>query len=166
MAIKGNNPGNIRRVNGVPWLGEIQPQPWAPGFVTFSNLQYGFRALLKLLQTYITKHGADTVEKIISRWAPPSENNTENYIQFVCTFIKLNRYQKIYSTDTPTLSWIAAAIAEMEHSGQLTNVDYTALNAAAAALPNSPGAGAQTAGASDIGIILLLIGIVLYKLKA
>ena len=47
-------------------------------------MAYGFRAAMVLIRTYIQTYGLNTVSKIISRWAPDIENNTENYIRRVC----------------------------------------------------------------------------------
>ena len=37
---------------------------------------------------YIKRQPADTIEKIVMRWAPPHENNTEAYIKRVCEYMK------------------------------------------------------------------------------
>ena len=47
-------------------------------------MEWGIRAALKILQTYRDKHYATCIEEIISRWAPPSENDTQKYINDVC----------------------------------------------------------------------------------
>lgn len=47
-------------------------------------MAYGFRAGFVILRTYIRKYRLDTIEKIINRWAPPSENDTGAYVRFVC----------------------------------------------------------------------------------
>jgi len=127
--IKNNNPGNIRRVQGSPWQGEIVPQPWAAGFVVFDSLEHGYRALLLLLNSYIAK-GFDTIKKIITRWAPPSENNAAAYIQFVSNYTGTPATFPV-PPDSETTWQIAAAISEMEHAGTITGTDLAALNAAA-----------------------------------
>lgn len=78
--IKGNNPGNIRWSANNNWQGQTGKD--YRGFVTFSSLFYGTRAMLKLLYNYITQ-GNDTIAEIIYKWAPPIENNTVAYINFV-----------------------------------------------------------------------------------
>lgn len=162
MSIQRNNPGNIRRVQGKPWQGELVPVPFAAGFVTFSSLEYGFRALLKLLQTYITKYQADTVSEIITRWAPPAENPTASYIQFVSAAAGINPYQQIAASDLNTLSRIAAGIADFEHNGALTAGDLAALNAAAGSFTGSaPGAGSQSAGLSAWPLVFLFAALYL-----
>lgn len=48
---------------------------------------YGYRAALKILDTYCLRfrreHLPYNVRNIITRWAPPSENDTEAYIRHV-----------------------------------------------------------------------------------
>lgn len=74
-----NNPLNIRYSPSNNWRGSEGVEC---GFVKFKNMAYGFRAAFITLTNYI-KNGHNTLESIIRRWAPPCENNTENYISFV-----------------------------------------------------------------------------------
>jgi len=46
-------------------------------------LIYGIRALAKVLTNYKKIHNLNTVRQIISRYAPPNENQTTAYIQSV-----------------------------------------------------------------------------------
>lgn len=62
--IPGNNYGNIRPVGGGP----------QSGFQQFSTPEEGIQAIDKNLQAY-GKQGINTLSKIISTWAPPSDNN-------------------------------------------------------------------------------------------
>lgn len=84
--IRNNNPGNIRKGN--TWRGLVVPGA-DNSFDQFENIAYGIRALYYTLYTYMTKHNLLSIREIISRWAPPIENKTENYILYVST--KLNR---------------------------------------------------------------------------
>lgn len=54
-----------------------------PDFKEFESLAWGYRATFVLLDTYRARYGIDTLRGMISRWAPPSENRTEAYIQAV-----------------------------------------------------------------------------------
>ena len=77
--IRNNNPGNIR-YTGTAWEGLSDP-PSDGTFCVFTDPVYGIRALARILTNYV---GADnvrpTVTGLISRWAPPSENDTASYI--------------------------------------------------------------------------------------
>ncbi len=76
------NPGNIR-LSKVFYRGEVQPSQDA-AFKQFSSMEWGYRAMFVLLDTYARRYGLNTIRGMISRYAPPSENNTEAYIAAVC----------------------------------------------------------------------------------
>lgn len=80
--IRNNNPGNIR--HGANWQG-LNPdgRNIDSAFCVFTAPIYGIRALAKILINYKRIHGLKTVRQIISRYAPPSENQTIAYIQSV-----------------------------------------------------------------------------------
>lgn len=77
--LRNNNPGNIR-YDGTPWDGLADP-PSDGEFCIFTSPEYGIRAIAKIINNYITVDGvAPTVTAIITRWAPPTENDTAAYI--------------------------------------------------------------------------------------
>ena len=79
--IRNNNPGNIR-ISTERWQGLSKEQPDS-SFFTFKSSVYGIRAIVVILYTYSSKYGLNTVRKIIGRWAPPNENDTEAYVESV-----------------------------------------------------------------------------------
>ena len=80
--IRNNNPGNIRW--GADWQGlKKDGKSQDPSFCVFINPEYGIRALAKLLRNYQRLYGLNTPRKIINRYAPPNENQTQAYIQSV-----------------------------------------------------------------------------------
>lgn len=120
--IKRNNPGNIRPATK-KWLGEITPQGAA--YSSFETLEYGCRALLKLLSVYINRHNLTTIEKIIYRWAPPQDrNHTEIYVNVVCKKSGLGRKQSIEATKEFLIP-IAKAMTEVEHGRNTSIPDET-----------------------------------------
>lgn len=74
-----NNPGNLR--TGQPWVGLSALQD-DTGFCTFDDAEHGIRAMMLVLMSY-AKQGINTIEGIITHWAPPSENDTPAYIAAV-----------------------------------------------------------------------------------
>lgn len=80
--IRNNNPGNIR--HGANWQG-LNPKgrDIDSAFCVFTAPIYGIRALAKVLINYKKIHGLNTVRTIVSRYAPPNENQTTAYIQSV-----------------------------------------------------------------------------------
>lgn len=77
-----NNPYNIRRNKCNRWFGSIASN--RDKFESFSKLEFGVRAFLILLRTYYVSYHLRSISSIIMRYAPPSENNVHNYIEFVC----------------------------------------------------------------------------------
>lgn len=107
------NPLNIRYSIHNNWVGQIGEYH---GFCKFSHVGYGFRAAYRLLENYI-KGGTRTIEDIIRRWAPPCENDTEVYIDFVSEDCMIHRnYQLRTQTihDYWTIIMILRAMAKME----------------------------------------------------
>lgn len=87
--IRNNNPGNIEK--GQPWQGLMPPEKMNEAqrketrFAVFESPKWGIRAIARTLITYQDHRTApdgspiDTVEEIVERWAPPSENHTNAY---------------------------------------------------------------------------------------
>lgn len=81
--LRNNNPGNIRRTY-IEWQGEVpNSESRDDAFEVFEHPGYGLRAMAMTLVNYQQRHGRDTVREVITRWAPPSENNTGAYVQAV-----------------------------------------------------------------------------------
>jgi hypothetical protein len=101
---RNNNPLNIRKVPGVRWKGEILPLKGDGGsFVRFESIEWGIRAALKILGTYRDKYAATSIREIVSRWAPPAENNTEAYIATVCRLTGFGGNEKLGEKQWPAL---------------------------------------------------------------
>jgi hypothetical protein len=83
--LRNNNPGNIRRTSD-QWQG-LKTIQSDVAFFQFVNPVYGIRALAKILRNYQEKYGLRTIETIISRWAPPNENDTGAYIRHVANVV-------------------------------------------------------------------------------
>lgn len=77
---RNNNPANIRNSSS-KWKGMTEVQT-DKEFVTFIDMWWGIRALLVILRTYYFKYKLVTCSQVISRFAPPNENNTLTYIKF------------------------------------------------------------------------------------
>lgn len=85
---RNKNPGNLDFVPANKWQGQVGlGDAWLPPeqrrFAAFESHEYGIRALAMLLATYQDRHGLRTVDGIIRRWAPPSENDTAAYVAAV-----------------------------------------------------------------------------------
>ena len=78
--LNNKNPLNIRK-SATVYKGEVASTDKA--FKQFRSMLYGYRAAFMLLYTYERRYGLNTIRKMISRWAPPTENNTTAYIDTV-----------------------------------------------------------------------------------
>lgn len=104
--IRNNNPGNIR-VSKDQWEGMTGDDG---AFVTFDSPESGVRALGKNLLSY-GRQGYDSIEKIINRWAPPNENDTQAYIDSVVAATGIPATQSLDLSNPDTLSALAQAIS-------------------------------------------------------
>ena len=118
---RNNNPLNIRKVPGTHWKGELpQSTPPLGGdggglFVRFTTLEHGIRAAYQILDTYRRKYKAVCIDDIISRWAPPSENDTEAYIRSVCTLTGFGGQERLTEAQWPALVKAMALIESRMH---------------------------------------------------
>ena len=113
--IRNNNPGNIKK-NNVEWegLSAIQTDKT---FFQFNDPIYGIRALTKILRTYRNSYNIKNIWGIINRYAPPSENDTESYKNFVKEKTGLNMLEEIEFTVEGYLP-VVKAIILMENGEQ------------------------------------------------
>ena len=109
--LRNNNPLNIRHSKDV-FRREIKGKD--KSFKTFKSLPYGYRAAFITLATYLSR-GWDTIEKIIAKWAPPTENNTESYIAKVEKWSGIPRNKELTVADGADYILIVAAMSFVEN---------------------------------------------------
>lgn len=111
---RNNNPGNLE--GGDHWQG-LMPKDRLSGiqeherFAVFEEAKWGFRALCILMKNYKMLHGADTVQKIIDRFAPSNENNTTAYVRFVSEKVGVQPNTQINVTIPKIMFALVKAIA-------------------------------------------------------
>lgn len=110
IGLRNNNPGNIR-VSKSHFKGEVISDN---SFKKFETIIYGYRAMFTLLQIYHRVHGLNTIREIISRWAPPIENATQAYIDYVATATNIHPDATIDFDKKMPLVSIVYAMAYME----------------------------------------------------
>lgn len=109
--VRNNNPGNIRKSKYV-WVGQTGNDG---AFVTFATPAHGIRATGRNLLSY-ARQGYVTPEQIITRWAPPEDDNdTEGYIKFVSEYLNVPRDTRLDLTDLNTLTRLSMAIMIKEN---------------------------------------------------
>lgn len=132
--IRNNNPGNIRWSKD-QWKGLIpKDQASDKAFCVFRSPEYGIRAMARVLRKYtqypgmpnVGKPNIDTVREVISRWAPPNENDTEAYIQSVAKGLGTTANAPIDVFDKDVMLKLLKAIIAHEN-GQQPYTDGTLL---------------------------------------
>lgn len=111
--IRNCNPGNIRKTKD-RWKG-LRSEQTDPEFFQFTDMKWGYRALMRTLQNYRRWHGCQTVADMIGRWAPPAENNTSGYVSRVCREMQVPSTCVPDVDDRETMCALAAAISEVEN---------------------------------------------------
>ena len=98
------NPGNLR----VPGS--------ATQFQKFSSNEEGLRAMARQLLRYERRDKLDTVEGIVSKYAPSSENNTQAYIKSVLARTGFAPGQHLNLENPAVLSNLMSAMTKQENS--------------------------------------------------
>lgn len=111
--IRNCNPGNIR-ITKDKWQG-LRPTQTDSEFFQFTEMKWGYRALILTLQNYRRKQGCKTIADFISRWAPRTENNTSGYITRVCREMQVPTSFVPDVDDKGTMCALAAAISQVEN---------------------------------------------------
>ena len=113
--IRNHNPGNVRK--GDPWQGLDTPADDG-AFCRFINPAYGIRAIARILITYQDKHGINTLQDIISRWAPSNENDVGSYLHHVCIRTGIEALEPINIHQFHIAKDIVESIILHENGGQ------------------------------------------------
>lgn len=114
--IRNHNWLNIRLSDDNDWQGEVAGTDTA--FETFSAPEYGIRAAAKLVTNY-SNAGLDTVSKIIGKWAPTNENDTQNYINIVASRMNIDPNKKIDVKDPKIMENLLSAMAFVENGQEV-----------------------------------------------
>lgn len=115
--IRNNNPLNIRKGN--KWQGERRNQVDSL-FEEFESIEFGLRAGFKLIRNYMSGRSSfgvqlNTIEKIVHRWAPPSENATQKYIDYVAGAVGIHPKQVLKFEEKDTLCRMVQAMCMVEN---------------------------------------------------
>ena len=124
--IRNNNPLNIRRSKD-KWKGLRAVQADAQ-FCQFKTLEYGWRAAFYLLtRTYYHKYRLYTIRAIISKWAPPCENNSKAYVENVSRLTGIDPDEPIGIPSERPARWIALGMAMAIQENGFESLDYFAM---------------------------------------
>lgn len=118
--IRNCNPGNVE-FDYTPWQGLAKNQRADGRFCVFTAPKWGVRCIARVLITYFDKRKAadgspiDTAGEAIARWAPPHENPTEKYADFIRGKLGVHVGQKIDIYDYQTMKTVVEAIIKFEN---------------------------------------------------
>jgi hypothetical protein len=144
--IRNNNPGNIRYGDFAYKHGATGRD--SGGFAIFPTMDAGIAAQRALLQTYLAQ-GNDTVRKVLSKYAPPSENDTTGYISEVSKKLGVGPDQRLSAANIDALS---NAIFAREVGAKSADTLVSAAGRANAAQIASQGTGARDAASSTSSV--------------
>lgn len=149
--IRNNNPGNL---NYVGQNGAMLEDHATPRFARFNSAFEGFAALGKQIKAYYngTSKAAgyqklQSVEDIISRFAPASENNTQAYINKLSKMLGVGRGDSLNIQDPQVLATLMNGITQIEN-GKNPYAPEMVLKAAQSAV----GAGGSNSSVFNINV--------------
>lgn len=119
--LRNNNPLNIR-ISTDKFVGEVQPSQ-DKAFKQFDTMAHGYRAAFRVLRTYINNYKCDTIRKIISRWAPATENNTLAYVMTVSDRAGISPDAPISADNREMMVRIVAAMSYVENGVEADRVE-------------------------------------------
>lgn len=76
---------------------------------------YGIRAAMKNVKTIVKRHKGCTIRKLIEVWAPPFENYTDIYINYVCIHTGFHSSTPVDPTNKEHFCKIVWAMAQVEN---------------------------------------------------
>lgn len=107
------NTGNIRSSSG--------------GFKQYPTQQAGALDQMRLLDSYQNEHGLNNISGIATRWAPPKENDTKQYIKNISSISGIDANQQLDLSNPVIMGKLAYAQAVSEKGRdkvQLSEQDY------------------------------------------
>ncbi|EBF6938626.1 transglycosylase [Salmonella enterica subsp. enterica] len=100
-------------------------------FARFNTPEEGIRALANQVSSYYNGTSAaagyqklQTVSSIISKWAPPNENNTNQYIDNVSKYLGVSPNEKIDVSNPEVMTQLVRAIATKEGGNPAVNNEF------------------------------------------
>ncbi|MDM8926654.1 transglycosylase, partial [Escherichia coli] len=100
-------------------------------FARFNTPEEGIRALANQVSSYYNGTSAaagyqklQTVSSIISKWAPPNENNTNQYIDNVSKYLGVSPNEKIDVSKPEVMTQLVRAIATKEGGNPAVNNEF------------------------------------------
>lgn len=105
LARANNNPGNLR------FVGQAGAAPGKGGFARFASPQAGYAALVNQIKLDASR--GHTIASFISKYAPPTENDTNLYVRQISQWLGVSPNTKVKDVNVEQL---AKAMAKKESS--------------------------------------------------
>lgn len=118
--IRNNNPFNIID-SKIKWQGESDKNVDLK-FEEYKTMEDGIRAGMIILRSYMLKHNLKTIRKIINRFAPTIENDTNAYVNAVCKRTGFGR-DELLNFDKRTICKLTEAICYHENGGTYITIE-------------------------------------------
>ena len=114
--MRNNNPLNIRYVEKNRWQGRVAAKNKKDTeFEEFIALYWGFRAAFILIFNYMNKYRRNTINDIISTWAPAQDGNATGwYIEEVADRIGISSDSDINFKDGQLMMQLVQEMARVE----------------------------------------------------
>lgn len=134
--VRNNNPGNLRD-SGDDWQGKKGVDK--DGYLQFNSAADGLRAMAVNLKNQQTKHGLTTLNQIIDKYAPPTENDTEAYKAQAAKSLGIDGDRPINLQDPQMLAQVMTFMVKKENgnqpypAGSITTAANVALDGSTAA---------------------------------
>jgi hypothetical protein len=101
--------------NSINWQGQIKPTSDPKHFLAqFATIEYGLRAGVKDLVNQQRIHGRRTWRTIIEEYAPSNENDTSEYIKWMCDGTGVGPDDEFDLTQSSFLSLSVSRVIRME----------------------------------------------------
>ena len=113
--LKNRNPGNLRANPRITWDGQVAVDD--KGFVVFASDVKGLRADIIDLHTHYIRDLETCVLTLIASYAPPNENDTKAYVEFVCERLDVEARDTL-AFDRRTADALIRAIVKIEQGVQ------------------------------------------------
>ncbi len=140
--IRNNNPGNLNFAHQPGAVLEPAGPGITPRFARFPTPEAGLDALRDQLCLFMNRDRLRTVNAIIAKWAPPNENDTSAYAQFVARKMGVKASADLGPATSSLIGKMMTAITEYEN-GQ--NPYGSLVDQVAATLPPAPSQGTARA---------------------
>lgn len=114
LADKNNNPGNLR------YVGQEGATMGEGGFAKFNTPEAGWQALISQIQ--LDQSRGLTLAQFVSKYAPPTENNTNLYVQQMASWLGVSSEMKLADIDYDK---VAEMIAKKESGAQVIKASGT-----------------------------------------